>query len=94
MFAFDKPIVWVIILLIIVLLFGANRLTDIGKSLGKGIREFKEETSTLKENKVVASTSSNLANDEEVVVTKREGKREDGSIEIIEERVVRKRAQV
>ncbi|MEI7555198.1 twin-arginine translocase TatA/TatE family subunit [Candidatus Chlorohelix sp.] len=93
MFAFDKPIVWVIILLIIILLFGANRLTDIGKSLGKGIREFKEETSTLKENKLVA-VSSNIAHDEEVVVTKREGKREDGSLEIIEERVIRKRVQV
>ncbi len=30
-----------IILLVCLLLFGANRLPDIGKSLGEGIREFK-----------------------------------------------------
>lgn len=33
---------WLIILLIILLLFGAKRLPDIAKSLGKGIREFKK----------------------------------------------------
>ncbi len=27
---------------IILLLFGANRLTDVGSSLGKGIREFRK----------------------------------------------------
>jgi sec-independent protein translocase protein TatA len=31
-----------IILLIVVLLFGANRLPEIGRGLGKGIRNFKE----------------------------------------------------
>ena len=31
-----------IILLICLLLFGANRLPEIGKSLGEGIREFKK----------------------------------------------------
>jgi sec-independent protein translocase protein TatA len=31
----------VIILLIVLLVFGAKRLPDIGSSLGKGIREFK-----------------------------------------------------
>lgn len=30
-----------IILLVCLLLFGANRLPEIGKSLGEGIREFK-----------------------------------------------------
>ncbi len=30
-----------VILLVCVLLFGANRLPEIGKSLGEGIREFK-----------------------------------------------------
>jgi sec-independent protein translocase protein TatA len=32
----------VIILLVLVMLFGATRLADIGGSLGKGIREFKK----------------------------------------------------
>lgn len=31
----------IIILLIVLLVFGAKRLPDIGSSLGKGIREFK-----------------------------------------------------
>lgn len=31
-----------IILVIILLIFGANRLTDVGSSLGKGIREFRK----------------------------------------------------
>jgi|GEM_PF-1941961 len=105
MFAFDKPIVWIIILVIVIVLFGANRLTDVGKSLGRGIREFKEETQMDKDKKSPASTTTTLnttpiasangvGDDEEVVVTRRERKREDGSVEVVEERVVRKRSQV
>lgn len=33
---------WVIIFAIFLLLFGAKRLPDIAKSLGKGIQEFKK----------------------------------------------------
>jgi sec-independent protein translocase protein TatA len=33
-----------IILVIIILIFGANRLPEIGKGIGKGIRNFKEST--------------------------------------------------
>jgi|UniRef100_A0A7C4U6S4 sec-independent protein translocase protein TatA len=32
----------IIILLLVLLLFGAKRLPEIGKSLGKGLREFKD----------------------------------------------------
>ena len=32
----------IIILLIIILIFGANRLPEIGRGIGKGIRNFKE----------------------------------------------------
>jgi sec-independent protein translocase protein TatA len=34
----------VIILVIILLLFGASRLPEIGRGLGKGIKNFKEST--------------------------------------------------
>jgi sec-independent protein translocase protein TatA len=34
----------IIILFIIVLIFGASRLPDIGRGIGKGIRNFKEAT--------------------------------------------------
>jgi sec-independent protein translocase protein TatA len=37
------PMELVIILLVLVMLFGATRLADIGGSLGKGIREFRRE---------------------------------------------------
>ncbi len=33
-----------VILFIIVLIFGASRLPELGKGLGKGIRNFKEAT--------------------------------------------------
>jgi len=32
----------VIILVIVILIFGANRLPEIGRGIGKGIRNFKE----------------------------------------------------
>lgn len=34
----------IIILVIVMLLFGAKRLPEIGKSLGQGIKEFKKTT--------------------------------------------------
>lgn len=33
---------WVIIALIIVLIFGASRLPELGRGIGKGIRNFKD----------------------------------------------------
>ncbi len=36
------PMEIIVILLVILLLFGAKRLPEIGKSLGEGIREFKK----------------------------------------------------
>jgi sec-independent protein translocase protein TatA len=34
----------VVILVIVILIFGANRLPEIGKGIGKGIRNFKDAT--------------------------------------------------
>jgi sec-independent protein translocase protein TatA len=39
----------ILILLIILLLFGAKRLPELGRSLGKGIREFKGSLSGVNE---------------------------------------------
>ena len=33
-----------VILLIVILIFGANRLPEIGRGIGKGIRNFKDAT--------------------------------------------------
>jgi len=34
----------IIILIIIIMIFGANRLPEIGRGIGKGIRNFKDAT--------------------------------------------------
>ena len=39
---------WVILAVVALLLFGGTRLAGIGKSAGRAIREFKEETVSLK----------------------------------------------
>ena len=40
-----------IILTIIILIFGANRLPEIGRGIGKGIRNFKDSTKDSAEEK-------------------------------------------
>jgi sec-independent protein translocase protein TatA len=37
-----SPVHWVIVLIIVLLLFGPNRLAGVGKGLGEGIRSFKK----------------------------------------------------
>lgn len=37
----DNPLHWLFILVALLLIFGARRLPEIGRSLGSGIREFK-----------------------------------------------------
>ena len=39
-----------VILVIIILIFGTNRLPDIGRGIGRGIRNFKEATRESEEN--------------------------------------------
>ena len=45
------PLEIVALLLVAVLLFGAKRMPEIGRSLGKGMREFKESVSGITEAK-------------------------------------------
>jgi sec-independent protein translocase protein TatA len=40
-----------IILAIVVLIFGANRLPELGRGIGKGIRNFKDATKTGQDEK-------------------------------------------
>jgi len=42
---FDNPLKLVLIFAIILVLFGANRLPEMGKGLGEGIRNFKKALS-------------------------------------------------
>ena len=39
----------IIVLLVILLLFGAKRLPELARGMGKGIREFKKATSGIEE---------------------------------------------
>jgi len=41
----------VLVLLVALLLFGAKRLPEVGKALGKGIREFKDAMKGIDEGK-------------------------------------------
>ncbi len=45
------PAELIIILVIVVLIFGASRIGDIGGALGRGIREFRENTSDMDKDK-------------------------------------------
>lgn len=46
---FRNPYVWMILILLIVLLFGASRLPDITRNIGKSLKIFKEEVRDLKD---------------------------------------------
>jgi sec-independent protein translocase protein TatA len=37
-----SPVHWLLVLLVVLLLFGAGRLSEIGKGLGEGIKNFKK----------------------------------------------------
>jgi sec-independent protein translocase protein TatA len=52
------PFAWwelVLILLVLLLVFGAKRLPEMGRSLGKGMREFKESVTGMDERDTPAS---------------------------------------
>ncbi len=54
--AFPKigPMELIIILVIVMIVFGVGRLTEIGGALGKGIREFRKASSDSSEEKTDA----------------------------------------
>ncbi len=60
------PMELVIILLVLVMLFGATRLADIGGSLGKGIKEFRKEVATEDEAAPTESAATDSATTEPV----------------------------
>ena len=55
------PMELVIILLVLVMLFGATRLADLGGSLGKGIKEFRKEVSNEEEEAPPPSAQASAA---------------------------------
>ncbi len=64
----------IIILVVALLLFGGSRLAGIGKGTGRAIREFREETQSIKDsdkNKAVGtgSTAADVAKAEDAAAT-------------------------
>jgi len=43
----DSPWHWLVLVAVLLLLFGSKRLPEMGRSLGKGMREFKDSVSGL-----------------------------------------------
>ncbi|ENI6779538.1 twin-arginine translocase TatA/TatE family subunit [Campylobacter jejuni] len=74
----SSPSHWLIILLIVVLLFGAKKIPELAKGLGKGIKTFKDEmnnddevaknTQKIEENK---NTTNNTNVDASIDETKK-----------------------
>ncbi len=53
------PTEWVIIILILVLLFGAKKIPELAQGLGKGIREFKKAAREVEEEPSKPQSKSN-----------------------------------
>lgn len=52
------PTELIIILVIVLLLFGGSRLAGLGKSSGRALKEFKEETKGLRDDKTTPNAST------------------------------------
>lgn len=44
-----KPLHWIVIFVLLILLFGANKLPDVAASLGQSLKVFKKEVKELRE---------------------------------------------
>ena len=64
-----------IILVIIVIIFGVGKLPEIGGALGKGIKEFKAESTSLDDDKKIQRGSSKQASS---LTAQARERREDG----------------
>ena len=47
MVGLDSPWHWLVLVAVLLLLFGSKRLPEMGRSLGKGMREFRDSVSGL-----------------------------------------------
>lgn len=57
-FGFMTPTALIIVLIIALVIFGPGKLPDVGKALGRGIKEFKEETHEEQAKKEAAGNKS------------------------------------
>jgi sec-independent protein translocase protein TatA len=57
---FDHPLTLVVVVLLVVVIFGAKRLPDAARSLGRSMRIFKSEVREMKDEDRTAKTSPPL----------------------------------
>lgn len=62
----------IIVLVIVIIIFGAGKLPEIGGALGKGIKEFKTQSSDESLEAGTTTTASTARRDESRVIEKRE----------------------
>ena len=53
---------WIIIILVVLIFFGAKKIPELARGLGRGIREFKDATKEIKKD---IDESSSLASDDD-----------------------------
>lgn len=63
---FDNPLMIILILLVIVLLFGAPKLPGMARSLGQSMRIFKSEVKEMKDDDRTGRNESTIVNGETV----------------------------
>ncbi len=63
--SFPSGVEWIIVLVVILLLFGAKRLPELARGLGKGIREFKGAVKDVEDELEDAAKSVSETVDEE-----------------------------
>lgn len=68
---FLQPMHLILILVVVLIIFGPGKLPDVGKALGKSIREFKSATTGDDEQRVKAETNTEENKDTEVTDTKK-----------------------
>ena len=56
---------WIVIVLFVVIFFGAKKIPEIARGLGKGIREFKDATKDIK--KEIDDTAKSATSDDNSV---------------------------
>jgi sec-independent protein translocase protein TatA len=62
----------IIILIIVVLLFGAKKIPELAKGIGSGIKTFKEEMNSESDEKEQVTKNSEKATDTKITETKKE----------------------